>query len=111
MIEAVEAFLSFMLTYEDGHEVIYCYEVHLPPSLRGCGLGGHLMRMMEGIGMKVGVEKAMLTVFVANEAAIRFYSGLEYQEDEYSPKPRTLRNGVIKRADYVILSKSLKQDG
>ncbi len=106
---SVEAFLSFMLTYEDGHEVIYCYEIHLCSSLRGCGLGGHLMRVMEAVGVEVGVEKAMLTVFVSNGGAIRFYAGLGYEEDEFSPKPRTLRNGVTKMADYVILSKGLQQ--
>ncbi len=106
---AIEAFLSFMLTYEDGHEVIYCYEIHLPPSIRGCGLGKHLMRIMEEIGTRVGVEKAMLTVFVANDGAIQFYARLGYGEDEYSPKPRKLRGGKSKRADYVILSRGLKQ--
>lgn len=107
----VEGFLSFMLTYEDGREVVYCYEIHLAPMLRGCGLGGHLMSMMEGIGMKIGVEKAMLTVFVANGGAVEFYGGLGYGEDEFSPRPRKLRNGVVKKADYVILSKELRTDG
>ena len=31
----VEGFLSFMPTYEDDYPVIYCYEVHLSPSLQG----------------------------------------------------------------------------
>lgn len=106
----VEGFLSFMLTYEDGREVVYCYEIHLSPTLRGCGLGGHLMRIIEGIGMKVGAEKAMLTVFVANQKAVEFYTRLGYEEDEYSPKPRKLRNGIVKKADYVILSKRLSMD-
>lgn len=35
----VEGFLSFMLTYEDGFEVIYCYEVHLQLHLRDVALG------------------------------------------------------------------------
>ena len=72
----VEAFLSFMLTYEDGCEVIYCYEIHLAPSLRRCGLGRRLMRAMEDIGRAAGVQKAMLTVFVANEAGMKFYEQL-----------------------------------
>lgn len=33
-IPAIEAFLSFMLTYEDGHVVVYCYEVHMVPRSR-----------------------------------------------------------------------------
>ncbi len=74
--EAVVAFLSFMLTYEDGHEVVYCYEIHLAPELRGVGLGKKLMERMESIGQVVGVEKAMLTVFLDNEAGLRFYDKL-----------------------------------
>lgn len=107
---ALEAFLSFMLTYEDGHEVIYCYEIHLSPPHRGCGLGKHLMHIVEEMGITAGVEKAMLTVFVANEGAIQFYARLGYGEDEYSPRPRKLRGGKLKGADYVILSRPLKQD-
>ncbi len=104
----VEGFMSFMLTYEDGHEVIYCYEIHLYPQLQGYGVGKHLMGLMEEVGRRVGVEKAMLTVFVENQRALTFYETLGYSEDDYSPEPRKLRNGVIKKPDYVILSKSLK---
>lgn len=101
-------FLSFMVTYEDGKEVIYCYEIHFLPKARGRGLGKMLMERMEGIGRLVGVEKAMLTVFKSNEAARRFYDTLGYQVDEYSPRPRRLRNGTVKEVDYIILSKNLR---
>jgi len=102
-----EGFLSFMVTYEDGKEVICVYEVHLAESLRGGGLGKQLMGLAEEVGRKVGVEKVMLTVFVANASARRFYEGLGYKVDEFSPGPRKLRAGVIKEPDYVILSKGL----
>ncbi len=69
----VDGFLSFMLTYEDGHEVIYCYELHLADHLRGSGLGRKLMDLMEDVGRRFGVEKAMLTVFLANEQGVKFY--------------------------------------
>ena len=105
--EVVEGFLSFMLTYEDGYEVIYCYEIHLEERLRGSGVGTQLMGMMEEVGRTVGVAKAMLTVFVENQAAMRFYRNLGYVEDESSPAPRKLRNGVVKDPTYLILSKSL----
>ena len=103
----VEGFLSFMLTYEDGYEVIYCYEIHLSPQLRGTGLGKRLMEMMEEVGKKARVEKAMLTVFKANKAAMTFYERLGYKEDEYSPRPRKLRGAVVKEPDYMIMSKPL----
>ncbi|KAJ5964369.1 uncharacterized protein N7479_004245 [Penicillium vulpinum] len=104
----VLGFLSFMVTYEDGKEVVYCYEIHLSPAARGRGIGKLLMDQMEGIGRAVGLEKSMLTVFKSNEIARRFYERLGYEVDEYSPQPRRLRNGTIKDVDYLILSKTLK---
>ncbi|KAK4862483.1 hypothetical protein LT330_002616 [Penicillium expansum] len=104
----VLGFLSFMVTYEDGKEVVYCYEIHLSPKARGRGVGNLLMSQMEGIGRAVGLEKSMLTVFKSNEIARRFYDRLGYEVDEYSPQPRMLRNGTVKDVDYLILSKMLK---
>ncbi|KAI9888010.1 MAG: hypothetical protein M1823_000131 [Watsoniomyces obsoletus] len=69
----IEGFLSYMLTYEDGHEVIYCYELHLANHLRGWGLGRKLMDLMEDVGKRFGVEKAMLTVFLTNGVGVEFY--------------------------------------
>ncbi|MCJ1231776.1 hypothetical protein MMC12_008455 [Toensbergia leucococca] len=103
----VEAFMSFMLTYEDGREVIYCYEIHLAEHLQRKGVGTALMRLLEEVGRAVGVEKAMLTVFLANEGARGFYEGLGYGVDEFSPQPRRLRGRVATVPDYVILSKML----
>ncbi|KAF6226857.1 hypothetical protein HO133_008298 [Letharia lupina] len=103
----VGGFLSFMLTWEDGIEVIYCYEIHLDESVRGRGVGKRLMGHLEEVGRKAGVEKAMLTVFKRNKAAMQFYERLGYEEDEYSPRPKKLRNGVVKELDYLIMSKSL----
>ena len=99
--------MSFMLTIEDGVEVIYCYEIHLDECVRGQGLGKKLMGMLEEAGRRAGVAKAMLTVFRRNVDAVGFYAGLGYEEDEYSPRPRKLRNGAVKEADYLIMSKSL----
>lgn len=104
----VLGFLSFMVTYEDGKEVVYCYEIHLSPMARGRGLGGLLMGRMEEIGRSVGLEKAMLTVFKSNETARRFYERGGYGVDESSPQPRRLRNGTIKEFEYLILSKKLR---
>lgn len=101
-------FLSFMVTYEDGKEVVYCYEIHLSPMARGRGLGGVLMGQMEEIGRLIGLEKAMLTVFKSNVAAREFYRKGGYEVDENSPQPRKLRNGAVKEWDYEILSKRLQ---
>ena len=66
------------------------------------------MGLVEEVGTKVGVRKVMLTVFVVNVGARKFYEELGYGVDEYSPGPRGLRGGVVKEPDYVILSKGLK---
>ncbi|KAL4810995.1 acyl-CoA N-acyltransferase [Aspergillus unguis] len=101
-------FISFMVTYEDGYEVLYCYEIHLTPEVQGQGLGDVLMARFEDIGRRVGLEKTMLTCFKSNTRAIRFYTRIGYAEDENSPRPRKLRNGTVKEADYLIMSKKLR---
>jgi ribosomal protein S18 acetylase RimI-like enzyme len=103
----IGGFLSFMVTYEDGVEVLYCYELHLAPLLQHIGLGKQLIGLYEEIGYNVGLGKGMLTVFKSNQPALRFYEKLGYSEDEFSPRPMKLRNGNIKDFDYMILSKSL----
>ncbi|KAI9725968.1 MAG: hypothetical protein M1828_002296 [Chrysothrix sp. TS-e1954] len=70
----LQGFLQFMITMEDDMKVVYCYEVHLRANLQGQRIGQIMMQAMETIGEYVGVEKAMLTVFVSNERAIRFYN-------------------------------------
>lgn len=70
----VTGFLSFMVTEEEGEEVIYCYELHLAPGSRGLGLGRHLMAVMEDFGRAVGLGKAMLTCFSENKDGVRFYN-------------------------------------
>lgn len=105
--EDLIGFLSFMLTHEDGYEVIYCYEIHLQTEFQGSGAGKTLMDIMEMVGKRAEVAKAMLTVFVENKGALKFYEKLGYVKDEFSPAPRKLRNGVMKNPTYLILSKSL----
>lgn len=120
----VAGFLSFMVTEEEGEEVIYCYELHLGPGNRGLGLGKHLMAVMEDFGRAVGLGKAMLTCFSENKDGVRFYhrngyacpplgpiletdNVARYETDEISPEPKRLRNGQVKEANYYILSKAL----
>jgi ribosomal protein S18 acetylase RimI-like enzyme len=103
----VVGFISFMITYEDGYEVAYIYEIHLQPKCQGKGMGKKLVEVVEVIGRKVGVTKAMLTVFTSNRRALDWYGHLGYREDEFSPGPRRLRNGTVKEATYKILSKPL----
>lgn len=106
----VHGFMSFMLTYEDGIEVIYLYEIHLAEVLRKRGVGSRLLELLEQAGRTARVRKAMLTVFRANTTAVEFYEKRGYVEDDYSPRPRKLRGGKTVVPDYVILSKDLGTD-
>lgn len=107
--EQVVGFLSFMVTYEAGHEAIYCYEIHLSPALQGRGVGKSFMDRLEEIGSRIGVEKAMLGVFRSNERGRRFYERLGYAVDASSDQPRVLRNGTVKEPEYYTLSKTLQR--
>jgi ribosomal protein S18 acetylase RimI-like enzyme len=104
----VQGFISFMVTYEDGREVLYVYEIHLAPRLQGKGLGRKLMEVAEQVGRNVGLEKVMLTVFRSNTAAVGMYTKLGYSVDEYSPQPKILKNGAVKESSYMILSRKLE---
>ncbi|GKZ28354.1 hypothetical protein AbraIFM66950_005527 [Aspergillus brasiliensis] len=102
--DAVIGFMSFMITYEDGKEVVYLYEIHLSSGVQKQGLGKRLLLILMEIGRRVGMEKAMLTVFTSNGVAQRLYEAIGFGTDEYSPRPRRLRNGMVKEPDYRIMS-------
>ena len=104
----IAGFVSFMVTYEDGYEVVYIYEIHLVPEWQGKGLGRNMTHIVEAFAQNVAVSKVMLTVFRANTRAVDWYAKLGYQEDEFSPGPRKLRNGTVKEPSYIILSKQVK---
>ncbi|KAF3936611.1 hypothetical protein ABW19_dt0209155 [Dactylella cylindrospora] len=102
-------FLEFMVTEEEGSEVIYTYEIDIVPSYQGLGLGRKLLDVAEEFGKRVGVEKAMLTVFDSNRGARRFYEREGYEIDDISPEPKILRNGLVKQPTFHILSKVLNE--
>ncbi|EXJ65554.1 hypothetical protein A1O7_01895 [Cladophialophora yegresii CBS 114405] len=104
----IAGFMSFMVTYEDGLEVLYIYEIHFFPHWQGKGLGKQLMDVVGKIALNIGLAKVMLTVFRANKRAVDWYTKLGYQEDDFSPGPRKLRNGTVKESSYIIMSKQLK---
>lgn len=57
------------------------------------------------------VEKVMLTCFVCNTGARRFYEKMKFDVDEFSPGERKLRGGKTVKPDYVILSRRIKRNG
>ncbi|ROV95846.1 hypothetical protein VSDG_05137 [Cytospora chrysosperma] len=102
----INGFISLMPTLEEGQPVIYCYEIHLKPELRGTGLSRLLIGMLESVAAEIEVvDKVMLTVFTCNKRALQFYRRCGFERDDISPQPRKLRGGKVKMPDYEILSK------
>ena len=99
-------FLSFTLSVEAGEPVLYVYELHLRAWARGRGLGAWLLAVAEEVGRRVGVAKAMLTVFATNARAEALYRRRGYAEDWISPAVPRTRRGTA-RPEYFILSKRL----
>ncbi|ERS98467.1 GNAT family acetyltransferase Nat4 [Sporothrix schenckii 1099-18] len=109
--EDVCAFTSLMPTYEEGHAVVYCYEIHVSPSLQGSGLGRVLLGFQSIVAHNLGppVEKVMLTCFLSNERALRFYKHEGFMTDASAPTTRRLRRGKTFVPDYTILSKAVER--
>ncbi|KAK2017100.1 hypothetical protein LZ32DRAFT_551534 [Colletotrichum eremochloae] len=102
-------FTSLMPTFEEGEAVVYCYEIHLVEELRGTGMGRGLMDRLVRVAESIpGVEKVMLTCFVANAAARAFYGRLGFEKDPISPPERTLRSGKVFVPDYLIMSRRVR---
>ncbi|KTW25822.1 uncharacterized protein T551_03658 [Pneumocystis jirovecii RU7] len=66
----IVGFLSYQIVIEGDECVIYCYEVQVMQKYHRSGIGYHLMNIMESLGLKLGLQKAMLTVFNSNERAL-----------------------------------------
>jgi ribosomal protein S18 acetylase RimI-like enzyme len=98
------AFAHFRFDVDDeGDEpLVYLYELQVATDSQGVGLGRRLMQLLELICRSFHLSRIMLTVFLSNEGAIRFYTdALGYSVDDSSPS----RAGEV--ASYEILSKSI----
>ncbi|EFY87715.1 N alpha-acetyl-transferase [Metarhizium acridum] len=107
--EEICGFTSLMPTWENGEAVVYCYEIHLTDEVKGTGLGSQLMGYLTEVAERAeGIDKVMLTCFVSNKRARRFYERLGFGVDENSPRERRLRGKLI-AADYVIMSRRVRR--
>jgi ribosomal protein S18 acetylase RimI-like enzyme len=103
---SVLGFLSFMVDHDSSPSVpvLYIYEIHLAKTLRGLGLGNHLMHVADLLAQNMGLAKVMLTCFLCNKKAYGFYADHGFLKDACSPEDRKTRNKVV-AVDYAILSK------
>ncbi|KAI7279998.1 hypothetical protein KC345_g5040 [Hortaea werneckii] len=103
--EPLHGFLSFLPTHDSSPSVpvLYIYEIHLREIARGKGNGKILMQTAMEVAKNLGVEKVMLTCFLSNKKAMRFYRKCGFRVDACSPEEKSTRKTVLK-PDYVILS-------
>ncbi len=108
----VRAFTSLMPTYEQGQPVVYCYEIHLKPDIQGTGLGALLLGFQSIVAhnMSPPITKVMLTCFLSNAHALRFYHKQGFAVDDVAPAERKLRGGKVFVPDYTILSKPVVRE-
>lgn len=92
------------MTADNDPEISIC-------NLNRTGLASHLMGFHVEIAKNLSpITKVMLTVFLANQRALKFYKKLGFEEDAISPGPRRLRFGKIFTPDYMIMSKRVRAD-
>lgn len=113
----VIAFLSFVLTYEEGL-VLYLYEIQIIPDWHKLGLGkilidafhDNIRNYREDLKIKGldidELEGSKLTVFTDNRV-LNWYLKLGYELAQESPIDKKLRNGKVIKPDYYILFKKL----
>ncbi|KAF9270283.1 acyl-CoA N-acyltransferase [Marasmius fiardii PR-910] len=103
--DATAAYTMFRFEYEEGFNLLYCYELQIQESYQRKGLGKFLMNTLDSIAGKWKMDEIVLTVFKANVSASRFYKALGFSVDPSSPTDEDLEElGIV---DYEILSKSV----
>ncbi|KAL6613581.1 acyl-CoA N-acyltransferase [Neocallimastix sp. 'constans'] len=86
------------------YPVFYIMEIQLVQKVRNLGIGRRLMNIGEQWSKKYKMERLMLTVFLKNKDAIKFYEKLGFKPDEISPS-QCLSSEEAKEYDYEIMSK------
>jgi ribosomal protein S18 acetylase RimI-like enzyme len=70
----------------------YIQTIEVLPALRGQGIGGELLRRIQGSALEAGAIVISLHVAAGNEAAIRLYEAHGYRcegrEENYYPQGR-----------------------
>ncbi|KAH9982472.1 acyl-CoA N-acyltransferase [Lactifluus volemus] len=92
----------FRFDMEDDECVLYCYELQVSQTVQRGGIGKVLMQCLCDIARKWNIQKVMLTVFKANQAAFLFYQTMGFNvesEDEWVDEDEEV--------DYWIMSKGV----
>ncbi|KAJ7492551.1 acyl-CoA N-acyltransferase [Mycena latifolia] len=95
------AFTAFRFEFEEGQNILYCYDLQVSKASQCHGLGRALMNHLTNIGTDLNLDKIMLTVFKANTRALKFYADFGFEMDPDSPEDDD-------EEDYKILSKNCR---
>ena len=86
---SIVGFVMFRFCYDDDDEpefpCLYMFELNISPTTRGDGLGRYLVELLFKIQAKWRLWKTMLTCFIDNTDAMKFYERLGFGVDVYSP--------------------------
>ena len=98
------AYAMFRFDWDDEDEpeypVLYCYELQVSTKYQGCKIGSFLMQdLLINICIKLKLWKVLLTCFVSNINALKFYRSIGFDTDVNSP----IAQGTTD-CDYEILS-------
>ncbi|KAL0580386.1 tRNA(Ser) Um(44) 2'-O-methyltransferase [Marasmius crinis-equi] len=103
--DTLAAYTMFRFEYEQGSDILYCYELQVLESYQRKSLGRLLMKALECIAQKWKMDQIMLTVFKANNRACQFYKAIGFTLDPTSPTEEDVEEfGIV---DYEILSKTV----
>ncbi|ORX55249.1 acyl-CoA N-acyltransferase [Piromyces finnis] len=89
------------------YPVFYIMEIQLVKKVRNLGIGKKLMDIGEQWSKLHKFQRLMLTVFLKNKDAYRFYEKLGFVPDEISPS-QCLDPEEAKEYDYEIMSKMVE---
>ena len=96
------AFVAFRFEWDDDEEpdfpVMYVYEMQVSSAWQGHGLGRQLMALVLKVSDRLKMTKVMLTCFVSNRGAMKFYKDMGFGRDCNSP----LAMGF--KVDYEVMS-------
>ncbi|KAG7099284.1 hypothetical protein E1B28_001143 [Marasmius oreades] len=105
--DTTAAYAIFRFEYEEGLNLLYCYELQTQKFYQKKGLGKFLMNALDSIARKWKMDQIMLTVFKDNVNASRFYKDLGFGLDPTSPTDEDGED--LDAVDYEILSKPARK--
>ncbi|EGV60734.1 hypothetical protein CANTEDRAFT_111433 [Yamadazyma tenuis ATCC 10573] len=112
--DRIIGFISIMLVVDCGEKALYLYEIHIDPDFQDNKLGSKLMGKLHQLSLHLDAQeddelsskRTSLTVFSANEKALKWYSKLGYHRSPDSPKDRRLRSGKLVKPTYYLMTRT-----